>query len=233
MKLDIIPVIDLRHGLVVRAVMGRRELYRPIVTPLSRTAQPEEVVQGLLRLHAFATIYVADLDAIEGSGDNTCVVMGLRRRFPHLDTWTDNGIAAGEAVRRWLDENRGTLVLGSESQVTSTVARSFVDEPRLVLSLDFRESVFQGPADLLDPSHWPRRVIAMTLARVGGEAGPDFERLAELRRMAPRQQLHAAGGVRGRQDLLRLAEMGIKGALVASALHDGRLGASEIAEFGG
>ena len=31
---------------------------------------------------------------------------------------------------------------------------------------------------------------------------------------------------------LRLAEMGIKGALVASALHDGRLGASEIAEFG-
>jgi phosphoribosylformimino-5-aminoimidazole carboxamide ribotide isomerase len=51
--------------------------------------------------------------------------------------------------------------------------------------------------------------------------------------MAPRQQLHAAGGVRGRQDLLRLAEMGIKGALVASALHDGRLGASEIAEFGG
>ena len=233
MKLDIIPVIDLRHGLVVRAVMGRRELYRPIVTPLSRTAQPEEVVQGLLRLHAFATIYVADLDAIEGSGDNTCVVMGLRRRFPHLDIWTDNGIAAGEAVRRWLDENRGTLVLGSELQATSTVARSFVDEPRLVLSLDFRESVFQGPADLLDPSHWPRRVIAMTLARVGGEAGPDFERLAELRRIGPRQHLHAAGGVRGRQDLLRLAEMGIKGALVASALHDGRLGASEIAEFGG
>jgi phosphoribosylformimino-5-aminoimidazole carboxamide ribotide isomerase len=233
MKLDIIPVIDLRHGLVVRAVMGRRELYRPIVTPLSRTAQPEEVVQGLLRLHAFATIYVADLDAIEGSGDNTCVVMGLRRRFPHLDTWTDNGIAAGEAVRRWLDENRGTLVLGSESQATGTVARSFVDEPRLVLSLDFRESAFQGPADLLDPSHWPRRVIAMTLARVGGEAGPDFERLAELRRIGHRQHLHAAGGVRGRQDLLRLAEMGIKGALVASALHDGRLGASEIAEFGG
>ena len=233
MKLDIIPVIDLRHGLVVRAVMGRRELYRPIVTPLSRTAQPEDVVQGLLRLHAFATIYVADLDAIEGSGDNTCVVMGLRRRFPHLDIWTDNGIAAGEAVRRWLDENRGTLVLGSELQATGTVARSFVDEPRLVLSLDFRESVFQGPADLLDPSHWPRRVIAMTLARVGGEAGPDFERLAELRRIGPRQHLHAAGGVRGRQDLLRLAEMGIKGALVASALHDGRLGASEIAEFGG
>ena len=40
MKLDIIPVIDLRHGLVVRAVMGRRELYRPIETPLSRTADP-------------------------------------------------------------------------------------------------------------------------------------------------------------------------------------------------
>ena len=164
-------------------------------------------MHGQFEASCFPTIYVADLDAIEGSGDNTCVVMGLRRRFPHLDIWTDNGIAAGEAVRRWLDENRGTLVLGSESQATSTVALSFLDEPRLVLSLDFRESVFQGPADLLDPSHWPRRVIAMTLARVGGEAGPDFERLAELRRIGPRQHLHAAGGVRGRQDLLRLAEM--------------------------
>ena len=109
----------------------------------------------------------------------------------------------------------------AKSQATSTVALSFVDEPRLVLSLDFRESVFQGPADLLEPSHWPRRVIAITLARVGGEAGPDFERLAELRRIrAP--PASPCGGRRCADDrnMLRLAEMGIKGALVASALHD-------------
>jgi phosphoribosylformimino-5-aminoimidazole carboxamide ribotide isomerase len=231
MKLDIIPVIDLRHGLVVRAVMGRRELYRPIETPLSRTAQAEDVVLGLRTLHDFKALYIADLDAIEGTGDNTGVVTRLRERFAHLDIWTDNGIAARNAIRAWLDEDRGTLVLGSESQASGALARSFRDDPRLVLSLDFRDSVFQGPVELLDPSHWPERVIAMTLARVGGVSGPDFERLAELCRIGPRHRIHAAGGVRGREDLLRLAEMGVKGVLVASALHDGRLTGSEIAEF--
>jgi phosphoribosylformimino-5-aminoimidazole carboxamide ribotide isomerase len=231
MKLDIIPVIDLRHGLVVRAVMGRRELYRPIETPLSRTAQAEDVVLGLRTLHDFKALYIADLDAIEGTGDNTGVVTRLRERFAHLDIWTDNGIAARNAIRAWLDEDRGTLVLGSESQASGALARSFRDDPRLVLSLDFRDSVFQGPAELLDPSHWPERVIAMTLARVGGVSGPDFERLAELCRIGPRHRIHAAGGVRGREDLLRLAEMGVKGVLIASALHDGRLTGSEISEF--
>jgi len=231
MKLDIIPVIDLRHGLVVRAVMGRRQLYRPIETPLSRTAEAEDVVLGLLALHDFKALYIADLDAIEGTGDNTGVVTRLHKRFVHLDIWTDNGIAASDAIRAWLDENSGTLVLGSESQASGAVARSFRDDPRLVLSLDFRESAFQGPAELSDPSHWTERVIAMTLARVGGASGPDFERLAELRRLGARHRIYAAGGVRGRDDLLRLAEMGVKGVLIASALHDGRLAENEIAEF--
>ncbi len=231
MSLDIIPVIDLRRGLVVRAVMGRRELYRPIETPLSRTAEPEDVVRGLLTLHLFRALYIADLDAIENTGDNTSVVRRLRERFTHLDIWTDNGAAAPAAIRAWLEKDRGTLVLGSESQASGAVMRSFKDNPRLVLSLDFRESAFQGPAELSDPSHWPERVIAMTLARVGGASGPDFERLAELRRLGARHRIYAAGGVRGREDLLRLAEMGVKGVLIASALHDGRLAENEIAEF--
>jgi phosphoribosylformimino-5-aminoimidazole carboxamide ribotide isomerase len=231
MQLDIIPVIDLRRGLVVRAVMGQRELYRPIETPLSRTADPEDVVIGLLTLHDFASIYIADLDAIEGTGDNTDVVMRLRMRFAHLDIWTDNGVATQDEVQAWLGDNRGTLVLGSESQGSGALVRSFKDDPRLVLSLDFRESAFQGPAELLDPAHWPERVIAMTLARVGGASGPDFGRLAKLRGLGSRHGIYAAGGVRGREDLLRLAEMGVKGVLVASALHDGRLTVREIAEF--
>jgi phosphoribosylformimino-5-aminoimidazole carboxamide ribotide isomerase len=231
MKLDVIPVIDIRRGLVVRAMMGRRELYAPITTPLSKTAEPEEVVAGLLRLHAFDKLYMADLDAIEGRGDNAIVLAGLQERFPGLEIWTDAGIASAGKVRDWLEENRGTLVLGSESQASASVARQFVDEPRLVLSLDFRAEAFLGPEELLDPSFWPRRVIAMTLARVGGSTGPDFARLATLRSLGPHRHLHAAGGVRGRDDLVRLADMGIKGALVASALHDGRLTGSEIAEF--
>ena len=60
-----IPVIDLKGGVVVRARHGDRASYRPIETPLSRTSEPLDVVAGLLSLHPFRTLYVADLDAIE------------------------------------------------------------------------------------------------------------------------------------------------------------------------
>jgi len=231
MALDILPVIDVRNGVVVRAVKGRRDLYRPIETPLSAGADPVAVASGLLRLHPFDKLYIADLDAIEGNGHNTGAVMTLRQRFPKLDIWTDNGTAGAEAVYAWFGADRGTLVLGSESQIDGETVRRFRHEPRLVLSLDFRADAFQGPPELLDPARWPARVIAMTLARVGGTDGPDFERLEVLRSVHPACRIYAAGGVRGKADLERLVQLGVNGVLVASALHDGRLDASEIAAF--
>jgi hypothetical protein len=65
--MEIIPVIDLKGGLVVRARMGQRDQYRPIETPLSPTSHPADVVQGLMSVFPFRTLYVADLDAIEGT----------------------------------------------------------------------------------------------------------------------------------------------------------------------
>jgi phosphoribosylformimino-5-aminoimidazole carboxamide ribotide isomerase len=50
---------------------------------------------------------------------------------------------------------------------------------------------------------------------------------------APHVALFAGGGVRGPDDLARLADAGCDGALVATALHDGLLGAHEIARAGG
>jgi len=98
----------------------------------------------------------------------------------------------------------------------------------MVLSLDFDGERFLGPPAVLATPHlWPARVIAMTLGRVGADAGPDFERLASLRQ-ASGAALYAAGGVRGPADLAALARAGVKGALVASALHDGRLTGADI-----
>jgi phosphoribosylformimino-5-aminoimidazole carboxamide ribotide isomerase len=72
-------------------------------------------------------------------------------------------------------------------------------------------------------------VIVMTLARVGGNAGPDMDRLEKIKRRVPDVMLYAAGGLRGVSDLIRLQQAGMRGVLVASALHDGRLTGAEIA----
>jgi phosphoribosylformimino-5-aminoimidazole carboxamide ribotide isomerase len=63
--IEVIPVIDLKGGAVVRARHGSRHSYAPIVTPLARTSALLDVVAGFLTIHAFHTIYAADLDRIK------------------------------------------------------------------------------------------------------------------------------------------------------------------------
>ena len=228
--MQVIPVLDLMGGSVVRARRGERASYRPIETPLARGSDPLDVARGLLlRVAEFDRLYVADLDAIERKGDHRSVLQRLKSELA-VELWVDSGIADLAAATRWLESGVGSLVLGSEAQSDAALVRRLRDDRRVVLSLDFRGEHFLGPAALLsDPEAWPDRVIIMTLAQVGRGAGPDFARIAAIRGLAVHTQLYAAGGVRGADDLVKLARLGVTGALVASCLHDGALTADEIA----
>ncbi len=230
--MQIIPVLDLKDCTVVRAQMGERDRYRPIVTPLASSSDPVDVARGLLSVHPFQTLYIADLDAIEGRGDSEVAIGRLRKAFPHVSLWVDNGIADPARAFAWLAAGNGCLVLGSETQRDSKLVRDLSEHERVVLSLDFRGAQFAGPAQLLnDPGAWPRRLIVMTLARVGSGAGPDTARIAEVRARAPGRSIYAAGGVRDAGDLTALRQIGVSGALVATSLHDGRLSGADIARL--
>src|SRR6202042_519163 len=103
------------------------------------------------------------------------------------------------------------------------------DSLRIVLSLDFRGDVFQGPQDILaEPALWPQRVIVMTLARVGSGAGPDLGRLGSIRSIAHGREIYAAGGVRNANDLRTLKGAGVAGALIATALHERQIDRSDL-----
>jgi len=67
------------------------------------------------------------------------------------------------------------------------------------------------------------------LARVGTGRGLDLDLLASVRDATRGSRLLAGGGVRGVEDLARLADVGCDGALVATALHDGRITAADVA----
>lgn len=227
--MDVVPVIDLKGGVVVHARQGQRESYRPIETPLSQTSKPEDVVAGLLRLHPFRRLYVADLDAIERRGGHDATLAALGARFPDLELWVDNGTAGPEEAGGWLARNQGRLVVGSESQRDLALLGALRAEERMVLSLDFRGKDFQGPPELLaDTTLWPRRVIAMTLAQVGSGRGPDLSRLTEIVRCGDGREVYAAGGVRDAADLHAIADAGAAGALVATALHAGTVTATDL-----
>lgn len=226
----IIPVLDLKGGEVVRAAKGRRDLYRPIVTPLSQSPDAVSVAQGLRSLHDFRTFYIADLDAIEGRDPNRAALARLKAMPDAPELWIDAAFADAGTLAAALADAAIWPVLGSESQADADLLRRFRDHPRLILSLDFFAEGYHGPASLFDqPQYWPQQVIVMTLARVGAGAGPDFARLRDIKAMAGDRSVVAAGGVRDEADIRALVAHGIDGALVATSLHDGTLTPTQLA----
>lgn len=235
MKFQVIPVIDVRHGTAVKAVAGDRASYAPLVTPLAPTSHPADVACGLMALASFPVIYVADLDGIEGrdadAGLAAKIVAATGARV-----WLDSGLPPIPAIACAALSDCGPMVshvLGTESQWNCAALATLAPEQRAtsILSLDFRGEMFVGDADLLDrPDLWPVQVIVMTLAAVGGNAGPDWRRLEQVAGRAAGHAIsvYAAGGIRHRHDLDRLAEMGVSGALVASALHAGTITAADL-----
>jgi uncharacterized protein related to proFAR isomerase len=106
--------------------------------------------------------------------------------------------------------------------------------PPLVLSIDLRdgrlisprpELAGRGPvaAGPLATGLGVRELIVIDLARVGSNSGPPLRAVAELAAALPGLAIYAGGGVRNDADLRALQSAGATGALVATALHEGRI----------
>ena len=234
--MDIIPVIDVRLGRAVAAVRGRRADYQPLATPLAAGSDPVDIARGYAALFTFPALYVADLDGIEGRGRDNGLTAQLAAAVPRMRLWVDDGASAREAVQRIAEAAHVTPVVGSESLRgdEDVAALRALPRDRYVLSLDFKDDRFVGPAAVLDePQHWPHAVIVMTLARVGSGEGPDLQRVAGIVARAGGRRIYAAGGVRDRADIEALHAAGAAGVLIATALHAGTIKAGDLEEITG
>ena len=217
--------MDLKDGQVVHAVRGERNRYKPIHlhSKLTASSDIDAVMTGFLNLYPFDTFYIADLNAIGGIGDHCLLMESLLAQYPNICFWIDDGSQlSGMITNR--PRNHKT-VIGTESQL-SQYCRSNQD---FILSLDFKQQQPCGHSEWFEDSRlWPKNVIVMTLSRVGGDSGPDFQTLAELCAGFPDTNFIAAGGVRNSGDLIRLGELGVSAALLATALHGGAISGREI-----
>ena len=206
------------HGQVVHARHGNRANYRPIESQLVKGSSIAGVAAALLDFFPFDTLYVADLDAIEGRGNHFSAIEKLAARFPHVELWID----AGGAYRPARAQARS--VVGTESLSASAVL-----EPQSILSLDFDGNELRGSADVLSfPRRWPDDVIVMSLKHVGSDHGPDVAQIMKVKALAGERRCYCAGGVRAAEDLRLLGKLQISGALIASALHRGKLSAADL-----
>ena len=231
--MQVIPVVDIRGGVAVAAVRGDRARYRPLETPLAPSgADPVAVALGLRTLFPFRTLYIADLDGIEGRDADIAMHERLAAAWPGAELWIDDG-GQGSEIQKVRCPAR-SHVLGSESLAGLADYESAHRSagPAAPLSLDFRGDRFIGPPELLeDATLWPQRIIVMTLARVGSGEGPDLARLGSIITRAGPREVYAAGGVRNVDDLHALRGIGAAGALIASALHQGAITAADLERF--
>jgi phosphoribosylformimino-5-aminoimidazole carboxamide ribotide isomerase len=231
----IIPVLDLKAGQVVHAIAGRRHEYRPVVSQLTASSRPGQVARAFQEQLGLTECYLADLDAIAGSAPNLpayAVVQGQGLRL-----WVDAGIQRPEQAAVLVDAGVEGIVVGLETvagpQELAEICRQLGPD-RLLFSLDLKEGRPLAATGTWGDEPWSiasqavetgvRRLIVLDLARVGGGGGTGTEALCRrLVTTYPELEICAGGGVGSRNDLLRLRDAGVHAALVASALHDGRL----------
>ena len=226
----LIPVIDLMHGQVVRAVRGQRSAYHPIVSLLCPGSEPVTLACALCAHCEAGQLYVADLDALLGRAPQVAVLRALLQALPGIEFWLDAGFADAAAARALLLELVAAPrpvqpVFASESlRSAAALSECFARDKTSLLSLDRRDGQHLDVAGCWQrPQDWPERVIVMTLERVGADSGPDLETLRAVQACAPHARLIGAGGIRDAADLARAREAGAYAWLVATALHNGRI----------
>jgi len=223
--------MDLLNGHVVHAKHGDRANYQPLQSRLINGSNPLAVATALLKHYPCQHLYIADLNAIQKlPGHHLEVIQQIAQQHPDVSLWVDVGIADRHALELWAGHHFN-LILGSENfdSLDNFLEISAKLNKQFILSLDFMPHGYLGPSALIQNSqYWPEKVILMTLAKVGSQNGTDLNLISEFAQYAQQFKLFAAGGVRDLNDLKLLKDIGIEGALVASALHNGQIKPSEI-----
>jgi phosphoribosylformimino-5-aminoimidazole carboxamide ribotide isomerase len=225
----IVPVLDLKGGVVVHARRGERARYRPLRSPLVDGCEPVAVARALCALVGSDRLYVADLDALGGAPIDVATIAALSAV---TQPWVDAGATSAERARALARAGATRNVVGTESLTDDH--RGAATGPRRVLSVDLRDGALISPrrelagrapaaAAGLARTLGVGEVVVIDLALVGSRAGPALGAVAELAAALPGVDVYAGGGVRDDDDLRALERAGAAGALVATALHDGAI----------
>jgi len=237
--LKVIPVIDVSNGIVVHAVRGIRKEYQPIQSVLTKSVEPLEVARSLKDI-GFSDLYVADLDAIIDCSMNFPFIKNITDEID-LKLMVDAGVTSIERAKKLLDSGASKLIVGTETLQSKNFVAQAVDifgGDRVVVSLDLKGDKilvklgFDGCTDPMCLLHQFKdmgvsQVIVLDLLRVGSGEGVNINFLKKVITEVG-VEVYVGGGVRDINDLVELKNLGVSGALVATALHTGKISIDEL-----
>ena len=235
MSCKIIPVVDLRNGVVVRAVAGDRANYKQLDNAAFKSNDLCRIIEVLLKLSRSNILYVANLNGIAGDYSYDSILYEIMRKFSKVEIWVDNGFRDlrelnnfREGFSSWC-EKKGYSLCSGENIVpvfgTETIAdnssykKIFSTLEEAVLSIDKKNNVILGLVTIdTILKMLPKRVILMNLDKVGTNSGPDINWLKNMTQRNLKVEFFGAGGLRDRDDYEIVARYKAAGWLVGSAL---------------
>jgi len=227
--MDVIPAIDLMSGKCVRLIQG--QYHRQIIYKDDPVAQAQEFVDaGAKWLH------IIDLDGAKvGNPVNIEIVKAISDAVD-LKVETGGGIRDEDSIRRMLDMGIERVIIGtsaiSEFEWFTEMTNKFPE--KLVLSLDARGSkvsirgwTHESPQKLWDfasqSANLPLAAIIYTdINKDGMMAGPNLERTQALVQAVDIPVI-AAGGVTNVDDVGKLKDLGVAGAIIGRSIYEGTI----------
>lgn len=217
--MDLILAVDLKAGLVVHGVSGKRKSYRPLTWGLSPSAEPGEYVEALSPRY----LYIADLDRITGAGDHTAQIMACSALVDAC--YVDRGC---RNPSEYLNIP-GIIDIAATETTYSTLQKY----PGGYLSIDMKDErvlpTGEHPRDLLKKAcEWNfSGAIILNIGAVGTGRGLNESLLAGMKELFEKPLLYG-GGVATPGDLDTLAKLGFDGAIIATAIHRGNIPLADL-----
>jgi len=241
--LKIIPVIDILDKKVVHAIKGQRHNYKPLESVLFKSTDPLETAKGFKSL-GFTELYVANLDAIIDCSTDFGFFKDIAEETG-LRLMVDAGVTSLGRAQKLFENNVSKLIIGTETLQSKKFVAQAVEifgSNRVVVSLDLKGDkilVKLGFDGCLNPLCLLKdfkdmgisQIIILDLARVGSGEGVNLDFLKRVIAEVG-VEVYVGGGVRDINDLIELKELGVSGALIATALHSGKISISQLKQNG-
>ena len=239
--MEVIPAIDLRDARVVRLYQGDFQ---------KETVYSEDPlrVAGDWQAAGAPRIHIVDLDGAKSGLPTNLGVVGSIAAQVDVPLQMGGGIRTLDTARKVAEMGVQRIVLGtaavSDPKLVSQVCQALGREA-VVVGVDARDGqvAVQGWSERasVTAKELMHEMVALgvgrfvytDIARDGTLEGPNFQAIGALVE-AIGVPIVASGGVASMEDLERLAEIGVEGVIVGSALYEGTVDLHEAVErFGG
>ncbi|MCB5956145.1 1-(5-phosphoribosyl)-5-[(5-phosphoribosylamino)methylideneamino]imidazole-4-carboxamide isomerase [Enterococcus sp. CWB-B31] len=233
----VLPAIDIREGEAVRLVKG--DFARKTVVNEDPLAQAREFNQsGLQNLH------IVDLDgALAGETTNAPLIRQIKSETG-LTIEVGGGIRSMEQIKEYIDSGVDRVIIGSAALKNPKLVKEAVKkyQEKIAVGIDAKNGKV-AVSGWLEVSETDYLTMAKEMAEIGVQTiiytdiskdgtltGPSFEQYQQLQETVPTVNIIASGGVSSKEDLVKLSEIGVYGAIVGKAFYEGKVTLEEMQE---